>query len=85
MVNFMTCTKLIVGCIKSKVINTLYITNWKSIHKNAYVQNSDRQFSIRTFKVCLISVQISVGLYNQDINPKVQICCTSLPRRTEQF
>lgn len=25
----MTCTKLIVGCINSKVINTLYITNWK--------------------------------------------------------
>lgn len=29
MVNFMTCTELIVGCINSKVINTLYITNWK--------------------------------------------------------
>lgn len=43
MVNFMTCTKLIVGCIKSKVINTLCITNW-----NVHTQECLSMFKTQT-------------------------------------
>lgn len=85
MLNFMTCTKLIVGCIKSMV--TLYITSWK-VHTQKmpmFWTPKSLQFSIRTFKDCLISKSRSlldfitkistqksrfVAPHYQDIQPK---------------
>lgn len=59
----MNCTKWIVGCIKSKVINTLYITNWKVHTQECLCSKLRLSVSIRTFKVCLISKSKSLLVF----------------------